>query len=155
MQTTILNFITMSEGSPRGLYCKHIKKGFLRKGLTFYQTRKLWTELKLKVISDDKKNVLQLVICFDMVENDVGKGENACILPFSFSFFLIRTNLLPVLHLQTCKELVAGRCGKNNKQTYPTRRSSIYLYRDGMQRNSPTKLREISSCVIAETLQPR
>ena len=52
----------MTEGSPEGLYCRHIKKrGFFRKGLTFYQTRKLWTELKLKVIADDKMNVPQLV----------------------------------------------------------------------------------------------
>ena len=62
MQTTILNFIKMTEGSPKSVYCRHIKKGFFRKGLTFYQTRKLWTELILKVIADDKMNVPQLVI---------------------------------------------------------------------------------------------
>ena len=37
-------------------------RAFLGNGLTFYQTRRLWTALKLKVIADDKMNIPEPVI---------------------------------------------------------------------------------------------
>ena len=88
---------------------------------------------KLKAFAEDNINVNK------RLKFDSGRVEKRC----------------TVLHLQTCKELVARRQGKNDKRPYSTYRSSIYLYRDGTRRNSATKLREISSCVVAETLQPR
>ena len=87
MQTIILNFIKVTEDSPKGFYCRHIKKqDFFRKGLIFYQTRKLWTELKLKVIADEKMNVPQLVISVLIGQRTL--WEKAKMLEFSFFFFL-------------------------------------------------------------------